>query len=452
MEENVQKQEGRAVKIVVIGANAAGMSAASRIKRREAENEVVVLEATQEVSYGACGLPYYIAGINDDINLVRIRSVSDFEKNGIVMHVGHTVERIDFAQKTVVGTTDKGNAFAESYDRLLIASGAAARQLSVPGAKKGNIFTLKTPQDAERIREAIEKRRCNVAIIGGGAIGLELAEACLLQRVKSLRIIESANQLLPGYDEEFARAAKAELEQHGAKVHLGERVSSFCGEECVSGVVTDRAEYEADVVIVSIGVVPNTAFAGELRKLPNGAIETSVSMQTSMPDVFAAGDCASVWHALLQKPAYFPLGTYANKQGRLVGDVIIGKSAPYKRALGTVMLRCMGLEFAKTGLTETEARTAGIDAKSVLVRAHSHPSYFPGACDIEIKLCYRADDRVILGAQLMGERNTAIRIDPIAVAIDRGMTTDELGFADFGYAPPFAGVWDAIAVAANAAK
>jgi NADPH-dependent 2,4-dienoyl-CoA reductase/sulfur reductase-like enzyme len=175
-------------------------------------------------------------------------------------------------------------------------------------------------------------------------------------------------------------------------------------------------------------------------------------MQTSEQDVFAAGDCASVWHALLQKPVYLPLGTYANKQGRLVGDCLVGKEATYSRALGTVMLRCMGLEFAKTGLTETEAKAAGFDVKSVTVRAHSNPHYFPEACDIEIKLCYRASDRVLLGAQMMGARDTALRIDPIAVAIDRGMTADELGFADFGYAPPFAGVWDAVAVAANAAK
>ena len=440
------------MKIVVIGANAAGMSAASRIKRREAACAVVVLEATHEVSYGACGLPYYIAGINDDIDLLRIRSVSDFEKNGIVMRLGHTAERIDFSQKIVSGTTDAGEPFSEAYDRLLIASGARARELPVPGAEKEHIFTLKTPRDAERIREAIERRRCNVVLIGGGSIGLELAEACLLQRVKSLRVIESSSRLLPGYDEEFARAAREELERHGARVHLNERVTAFCGGECVESVSTDCGEYEADVVIVGIGVAPNTEFAAGLKKLPNGAIETSASMQTSEPDVFAAGDCASVWHALLQKPVYLPLGTYANRQGRLAGDSLVGTPASYSRALGTVMLRCMGLEFAKTGLTEAEAKREGIDAKSVLVRAHSHPLYFPGASDIEIKLCYRADDRLLLGAQLMGERDTAIRIDPIAVAIDRGMTTDELGFADFGYAPPFAGVWDAIAIAANAAK
>jgi NADPH-dependent 2,4-dienoyl-CoA reductase/sulfur reductase-like enzyme len=404
------------------------------------------------VSYGACGLPFYVAGINDNLDLVRVRSVADFERNGIVMRTGHTAERIDFAQKTVLGTTDAGKAFAETYDRLLIASGARARLLTVPGAQKRNIFTLKTPKDAENLRKAIEHKRGKVVIIGGGAIGLELAEACLLQKVKCLRIIEATGQLLPGFDEEFARAAKGELEKHGVEVHLSERVSAFSGGEHVEGVVTDRGPYSADVVIVSIGVVPNTAFAAGLKKLPNGAIETNGSMLTSEPDVFAAGDCASVWHGLLQKPVYIPLGTYANKQGRLAGDVLLGKPVSYTRALGTAMLRVMGLEFARTGLTEAEAKAAGIDAKSVLVRTHSHPHYLPNACDIEIKLCYRASDRVLLGAQMMGARETALRIDPIAIAIDQGMTTEELGFADFGYAPPFAGVWDAVAVAANAAK
>jgi len=440
------------MKIVVIGANAAGMSAASRIRRREADYEVVVLEMTHEVSYGACGLPFYIAGLYDDINLVRVRSVSDFEKNGIVMRTGHAVKSIDFATKTVFGTTDSGKAFTESYDRLLIASGASARKLAVPGEDKANIFTLKTPQDAENIKKAIEHKHRSVVIIGGGAIGLELAEACLLQKVESLRVIEATGQLLPGFDEEFAIAARDELVKHGVFVHLNERVSAFSGAEAVSSVVTDRAEYDADVVIVSVGVVPSTEFAAGLKKLPNGAIATDDNMRTSESDVFAAGDCASVWHVLLRKSVYLPLGTYANKLGRLAGDVLVGKPASYSRALGTVMLRVMGLEFAKTGLTEAEAHAAGIDAKSVSVRAHSHPHYFPNASDIEIKLCYRADDHVLLGAQMKGERDTALRIDPIAVAIDQGMTAGELGFADFGYAPPFAGVWDAVAVAANAAK
>ena len=440
------------MKFLVIGANAAGMSAASRVKRRQPESEVVVLEQSFEVSYGACGLPFYIAGFNDNLDLVRIRSASDFEKNGIVMRLGHTAERIDFKRKTVSGRDAKGGAFDERYDKLLIASGASPRRLGVPGEGLKNIFTLKTPQDAQGIRDAIEHRHANVVIVGGGAIGLELAEACLMQKVKSLRIIEAADQLLPGFDKEFALAAAEELAKRNVEIHLNERVTAFSGGLYLQCVSTERISYDADVAIVSAGVVPNTGFAGGLEKLPNGAIVTDGAMRTSQPDVFAAGDCASVWHMLLQKPVYLPLGTYANKQGRLAGDGVCGKPAAYTRALGSVMLRCMGLEFAKTGITEAEARSAGIDAKSVTVRANSHPHYYPNACEIVIKLCCRADNRVLLGAQMMGERDTAIRIDPIAVAIDRGMTAEELGFADFGYAPPVAGVWDAVAVAANAVK
>lgn len=440
------------MRFVVIGANAAGMSAASRVKRREPDCEVIVLEKTFEVSYGACGLPFYIAGLNDNLDLVRIRSVTDFEKNGIVMRLGHTAEKVDFAKKTVEGRDSEGNLFFAGYDRLLIASGASPRMLPVPGAEKKNIFTLKTPQDAEDIRAAICHKHADVVIVGGGAIGLELAEACLLQKVKSLCVIEAANQLLPGFDEEFALSARDELVKHGAEVHLNARVTAFVGDECVSGVSTGGVPYAADVVILSAGIIPNTQFAEGLNKLPNGAIVTDERMQTSEPDVFAAGDCASVWHKLLNRPVYLPLGTYANKLGRLAGDGVCGKPASYTRALGTVMLRCMGLEFAKTGITEWEAKEAGIDAKSVFVRAHSRPHYFPNGCEIAIKLCYRAGDRVLLGAQMMGERDTALRVDPIAIAIDRGMTTEELGFADFGYAPPFSGVWDAVAVACNAAK
>ncbi len=440
------------MKFLIIGANAAGMSAASRIKRRQPECEVTVLEQTFEVSYGACGLPYYIAGLNDDLDLVRIRSVSDFEENGIIMRMGYSAEQIDFSNKTVSGHDSEGNQFYAGYDRLLIASGASPRRLNVPGEQTAGVFTLKTPQDAQMIRDAILPKRGNVVIIGGGAIGMELAEACLLQKVKSLRVIEATNQLLPGFQEEFASAALDELTSHGAHIHLGERVTAISGTEHVTSVVTEKGEYEADVVIVSVGVIPNTAFAHGLIKLPNGAIATDGAMKTSETDVFAAGDCASVWHELLQKPVYFPLGTYANKQGRLAGDSMCDKPVNYQRALGSAMLHCMGLEFAKTGIMETEAKLAGIDAKSITVHAYSHPRYYPNACDIVMKLCYREPDRVLLGAQIMGERDAAIRIDLFALAIDRGMTTEELGFADFGYAPPFSGVWDAVAVAANAAK
>lgn len=440
------------MKIVVIGGNAAGMSAASRAKRKEPQSEVIVLEKTFEVSYGACGLPYYVAGLNNSLDLMRIRSAAEFREAGVDLRLGHAVERVDFAEKTVYGTDADGNAFAEGYDRLLIATGASPRTLNVPGADKANIFTLKTLEDAERLRKALEQTRGNVVIVGGGAIGLELAEACLLQKVKSVRVVEALDQLLPPFDPEFALAAKAELEAHGASVCLNETVQGFTGGAAVEAVTTGGGSYPADVVVLSAGVVPNTQFLEGIDKLRNGAIRTDKAMRTSVPDVFAAGDCASVWHAVLGQPAYLALGTNANKQGRLAGDSLLGKDVCFERALGTTMVRCMGLEFAKTGLCEREARQAGIDYKVQTVEARSHARYYPDPCAITIKLCYRADDRVLLGAQMMGAKETALRIDALAVAVDQKMTTEELGFVDLGYAPPFASVWDAIHIAANASK
>ena len=440
------------MKYVVIGGNAAGMSAASRIKRKAPENEVVVFEKTYEVSYGACGLPYYVAGLNDDLDLMRIRTAEEFRQAGVDVRLGHAVERVDFDSKTIQISDADGRAALETYDRLLIACGASPRVLDIPGADAGNIFTLKTLEDAKRLRSAIERNPGHIVIVGGGAIGLEIAEACLLQKVKSVRVIEALNQLLPPFDPEFAQAAKAELEANGADVCLNEIVQGFTGGEAVESVVTDRGSYPADIVVLSIGVVPNTRFLQGIDKLGNGAIVTDRAMHTSVRDVFAAGDCASVWHAVLDAPAYLALGTNANKQGRLAGDSMMGKETRFDRALGTTMVRCMKIELAKTGLSEKEAQKAGLPCKTATVVTRSHARYYPDPSMLTIKLCYRADNHILLGAQLMGEKEAALRIDIFAVAVDRKMTTEELGLADLGYAPPFASVWDAVHISANAAK
>ena len=440
------------MKLLIIGGDAAGMSAASRVKRQAPETEEVVLEKTQEVSYGACGLPYYVAGLNNDLDLIRIRKVPEFEAQGIVVKLGYLVNQIDFSRKMVCGTDHLGGNFVESYDKLVIASGASPKRPSIPGINQKNIFVLKTLAHAEELRASLEKSRGNVVIVGGGAIGLEIAESCLLQKANSVRIVEALDQVLNGYDEEFADAMKDELIQQGVSVNLGARVLAFEGDGTVRAVVTDQGRYEADLVILSIGVSPNTDFAEGIEKLGNGAIVTNRSMETSIPDVFAAGDCASVWHKILDHPVYIALGTNANKQGRLVGDRVIGRSVSFDRALGTSMLRFMNLEVAKTGLTEKEAISAGIDVKSKLVVANSHARYYPDPVKLTIRLCYRKMDQVLLGAEIMGRKEAAVRIDPFAIAIDQGMTTKELGFADLGYAPPFSGVWDAVQIAANAAK
>lgn len=441
------------MKFLVIGGNAAGMSAASRVKRRAPDWEVVVLERTQEVSYGACGLPYYVAGLNDDIDLIRIRSVSAFEKSGVHVLLGCGVQSVDYGNKRVVYRDPKGDICAQSYDKLLVATGAAPKIPPIPGISKEGIYPLKTLEDAQRLKLALTQGAKNVVIVGGGYIGLELAEACVLQKVPSIRMIESMERILNTFDPEFGQAAQAELEGRGVCVSTGERVMSFEGGGRVERVVTDKGSYEADLVILSIGISPNTGFLGEaIKKTPAGAVVTNPAMETSVPDVYAAGDCATVWHRLLDRPVSIALGTNANKQGRLAGDSVLGKPVAFKRALGTSMLRCMGLEFAKTGLSEMECKANGVPFKANTVQARSHARYYPEPKELTVKLCYDPDSHVLLGAQVMGAQDAAWRIDVLACAIDRGMTTEELGFLDLGYAPPFASVWDAVAIASNASK
>lgn len=441
------------MKLLVIGGNPAGMSAASRVKRRDPSWEVTVLEATREVSYGACGLPYYVSGLNNDLDLIRLRKAPEFEAQGIRVRLGCRVTKVDLAQKTVYAYDEQGQELVEQYDKLMIASGSSPKRPPIPGIEQKNIFVLKTLDHAQKLREALEKSRGHVVIIGGGAIGLEIAESCLLQKAASVRVIEALDQVMNGFDEEFAGEMLEELRRQGVAVDLSERVQSFEGTDgSVSAVVTDKGRYPADLVVLSIGVSPNTQFVDGIEKLGNGAIVTDTAMRTSVADVYAAGDCASVWHKLLQKPMYIALGTNANKQGRLAGDSILGRPACFDRALGTSMLRFMNLEVARTGLTEREAAAAGMQVKTCTVTTRSHARYYPDPAELTVKLCYRADDHVLLGAQVMGRKEAAIRIDVFAVAVDQGMTTEELGFVDLGYAPPFAAVWDAVQVAANASK
>lgn len=441
------------MKLLVIGGNPAGMSAASRVKRRSPDTEVVVLEKTHEVSYGACGLPYYVAGLNDDIDLIRIRKIPEFEENGIHVRAGVEAVGVDFEAKTVTCRCEDGQICEESYDKLVIATGSSPKIPPIPGIHKQGIMTLKTLQDAQDIKSAMLAGARNVVIIGGGYIGLEIAEACILQKVPEIHVVEALDRLLNVFDPEFSEAVKHELKKEGVHVHTGERVMSFEGGEKVEKIITDKGEYSADLVILSIGIGPNTSFLPDtIEKFPNGAIVTDEAMKTSVPDVWAAGDCATIWHKQLDKPMFIALGTNANKQGRLAGDSILGKKVSFKRALGTSMLRIMGLELAKTGLGENDLKMNGIAYKAQTVQTRSHARYYPDPAVLTIKLCYDPETHILLGAQIMGKKEAAIRIDTFAVAVDQGMTTEELGFVDLGYAPPFAGVWDAVHIASNAAK
>ena len=358
------------MKIVILGGNAAGMSAASRMKRKAPDTQVIVLEKTETVSYGACGMPYYIADLNPDLNRMKIRPVEKFREQGIDVRLNHEVERVDRENKTVYGSC-KGEPFAISYDKLLAATGSSPIVPPLPGIDLAGIFPLKTLEQAAALKSALGPEK-DVVIVGGGYIGLELAEACLLRKVRSLTLVEAADHVLTTFDDEFGEAAVAELQKHGVRVCLSQRVKGFSGEDGhVTAVLTEGGEVKADVVILSIGIRPNTRFLEGVDKLPNGALITGTDMRTSDPDIYAAGDCATVMHRVLKKPVYLALGTNANKQGRLAGDSMLGKPVCFDRPLGTSMLRLMGLEFACTGLNEKTAKAQGIAYKANTVTARS---------------------------------------------------------------------------------
>ncbi|HWQ51697.1 MAG TPA: CoA-disulfide reductase [Terriglobales bacterium] len=435
------------MKIIIIGGNPGGMSAAARLMRKGKDVEVVVFEKTNEVSYGACGLPYYIGGENDDIDKMRIRKAPEFIDSGVDLRLYHEALSVDAAAKTVtVKNLKTGETHTEGYDKLIVATGAASIRPPLPGADKA--FALKTLEDGERIKEAAKMAK-RAVIVGGGYIGLELAEAFRRLCIE-LTVIEAQDRVLPGFDPEFSKIAQDALIRGGVDVKCGERVEEL-GDDFVA---TDRGRYPSDLTVLSVGVRPATGiFAGSAPEmLKNGAIVTNEFMETSLPDVYAAGDCATVWHAVLNKPVYLPLGTNANKQGRVLADRIAGGGEPLPGALGSAMLRCFDRELARTGVTEAEAAAAGLNFGAVTVEAGSHARYYPGSAKLTVKLVYDKSSKVLLGAQMAGEKECALRIDTLAVAIDRKMTARELAFCDLAYAPPFASVWDAVQQAAGVIK
>lgn len=444
------------MKIVIIGGVAAGMSAASKARRADKTAEIIVIEGGQEVSYGACGLPYFISGANPDLDLMRIRRAEEFIRGGIDVRLGQEAVRLDTKRK-VVTVKDRRleRTYQESYDKLVIATGAEPIVPDVPGVTADGIYSVKTLQDGEALsRRFSDPAITNVVIVGGGYIGVEMAEAAAAKG-KNTVLIELADRILPSFDAEITTIVAREMTEKKVALHTDERLEQIKAPKGrLEAVITSKASYPADAVILALGVKPRTAFlAGTGIKLnERGAIIVDRKLQTNVADIFAAGDCATVYHELLDKNVYIPLGTNANKQGRLVGENLCGAEREMPGVLGTASIKIFDLEAVRTGLTEQEARQNGIPVTSVFVEAPSHAPYYPNPTLIYIKLVYGKADRRILGAQLIGEQGAVLRGHVLAACIHARMTVDQIGWLDFSYAPPFSMPWDAVHVAANAAR
>ncbi len=449
------------LEIVIVGAEAAGMSAAAKARRVAKDARITVFEQSTVISFGACGLPYYIGDFFTDAGEMSEFSPDDFAAKGIDVKVKHKVLSVDSERQLIkICNLADETVFEQRYDRLLLATGATPAVPPVPGLneglRQGRVCCVKTMEDGIHLKEIVSSDQvADVAIIGAGYIGLEMAEA-LVKQGKRVRLIENANQPLAGsFDSEVAELVINSLEKAGVDCCWQESLLQLVTNDHGDlQLVTDRASYRADLVVLCTGVRPNTHFVAGLGldRLDNGAIITDDQCRTNVPNVFAAGDCATVPHAQLERPVWIPLATYANKMGRLAGETMGGLAKRFPGAYGAACLKVMDLEAGRVGLTEAEAAQEGIYFKTVVIRDKDHTSYYPGQSDILVKLVYEAGTKKLLGGQVAGGRGAVLRVDALAAAIKGSLTTEDLGMMDFCYAPPFARTWDALNVAGNVAR
>lgn len=444
------------MRMIIIGGVAAGMSAAAKLRREDATAEIIVYERTGQVSYGACGLPYFVAGYNDDWHKLVARTAAAFEASGIMVRLYHEVLQVLPEQKQIrVRQVLTGEETVDRYDRLLIATGANPVRPPFPGVELPGVHTLKTIDDAIALKDdAMRPEVRDVVIIGGGYIGIETLEA-MVALGKTVRCIEAGQQILMPFEPEIAQLGADEIKRHNAALHLNEKVTAIHSRhDRLCCIETDLGTYQADLVIVAVGVKPVTAFlAGSGVALAmNGAIIVDREMRTSVRDVFAAGDCAEVYHRVLEENAYIPLGTTANKCGRMVAANMLDNHQEFIGTLGSASIKVLDMELARTGLSERDCQRLGIAFQSTVVKVPDHPAYYPDQTPIHFKLIVDPKTHRLLGAHGGGAKGAVLRIDIFAVAIHNGMTSDELGQVDLCYSPPFAGVWDAVLVASNAVK
>mgnify|MGYP001048532190 CR=1 FL=1 len=445
------------MKIIIIGGVAAGMSAASKIKRISKETEVVVYEKGSFLSYGACGLPYYVSGLNDDYKKMIARTEEQFVNAGIEIHMNcEVVKVIPEAKNVFVRDLNTGKMFTDHYDKLMIATGAEAIVPNMPGTNFKGVHILKSLEDGFRMKETVNSKHVrNVVVIGGGYIGIEVAET-LNEMGKDVTVIEFADRILKPFDDEIEKIIREHLLSKNIHLNLSEKMEELLGNDQgeVTGVRTDRSYYEADMVVLALGIRPCTKFmqGTGAAMLKNGALIIDREMRTNIPDIYSAGDCATVYHLVEEDNTYIALGTTANKCGRIAGENMLGNHIKFAGTLGSAAIKAGELEAARTGLSESTVKELNIDYTTAFVQTLDHAPYYPAPTPIWIKIICEKRTRKILGAQAVGYKGAVLRIDAFAAAITGKMTASELGMTDFCYAPPFAGVWDAINVASNAVK
>ncbi len=447
------------MKIIIVGGVAAGMSAAAKASRLNKEAELVIYEKTDIVSWGACGLPYYVGNFYEDPNNMIARPVHKFLEAGMNIKIKHEVIKVDAEKKEItVKNLVTGEIFNDNYDKLMIATGAHAIMPPIKNLSTKGVYTLKDYSDGIILKEEMMKEENQeIIIVGAGYIGIEVVEAAKNLGKRNVRLIQLGDRvLMESFDEEITDVMEEEIRSHeGVNLHLEESVLEIIEEDGkVKGVKTNKGEYDADLVVIATGVRPNTEFLKDtgIEMLPNGALVIDEHGKTSIDSIYSAGDCATVYHLVREENVFIPLATTANKIGRVVGENLAGVETVFKGTLGSAAVKVMDIEAGRTGITESEAIKKGINYKTVFIKDKNQTNYYPGQEDIFVKLIYNAETRIILGAQIVGKKGAVLRVDALATAIYSRLTVDEIGMMDFCYAPPFARTWDVMNVAGNVAK
>lgn len=427
------------MRLLVIGGVAAGLSAASRARRLDPSLEIVVLEQGEVISYGACGLPYLVEG--------RVRTPDDLivytpeyfrRERNIAVRTGARVEAIRHGRREVV----LAGGERVHYDRLVIATGARPSKARIAGADLPHVFHLHTMDDALRIMRFLDERRPRRAVvIGGGYLGIEAADT-LRRRGLRVTLLEAGANLLRRDDPELTREIAGYMTRFGVSVRCNAPVSS---------IEPDRAgDVPCDMVVLSAGFLPNAELAADagIERGRTGAIRVNDRMETNLPGIYAAGDCAEAHHLVTDRPAYIPLGTTANKQGRVAGANAAGGRERFAGVAGTAILSIFGTAFAITGLSTEQARREGFSPVAVRIRSRSRPRYFDGR-PITVEIVADRGTRRLLGGSVTGEEGVPGRIDVIATALQARMKAEDFEALDLCYAPPFAPVWDPLLIAAQ---
>jgi NADPH-dependent 2,4-dienoyl-CoA reductase/sulfur reductase-like enzyme len=441
------------MRFVVIGGDAAGMSAASRAKRNAPDLDVVVLEQTRDVSYSACGMPYAIADGRRLLEELVVRPAEVFrQKQGIDLRTGHRVEAVDPQAKQIGGTTLEGRRFEVAFDKLLIATGASPRRPPIPGADLNGVMALKSLEDGRAIQTYLAGKSVRRAVIlGMGYIALEMCEA-LRARGLAVDMIKPGPVLLPWLHADLAAVVRQELEANEVRLHMGRKLQKIdsVGSNQLK-VVSEDAELECELVLVATGVAPNSGLAeiAGLQLGPQRSIHVDLTLMTSCPDIYAAGDCADAVHVVTGRDVWIPLALRANRAGWAVADNVTGRRVALPGVAGTAVFKVFDLQVARTGLNAAEAREAGFDPVEAVIKSRSRAHAHPGSTTIHVQMVGDRRTGKLLGAQMVGREGAAHRINAPAVALHAGMTVADFIQCDLAYAPPFSPVWDPLLTAAN---